>query len=411
MNSAYFTTRTAMTRTTLLAALVLALLLPGRARAQADDLDAMITSSLDRAAEQYTLLDETVPDTLLPRTIRPDGTLWMHEPGWWTSGFFPGSLWYLYEHTGDPEMKARAEARTGLIEGEKLNAYDHDIGFKINDSFGNALRITGDTSRYAPVITTAARTLLTRFDPDVGLIRSWGDRADQTDPYLVIIDNMMNLDLLFDATRLSGDSSFYDVAVTHADHTLQHFFRPDGSSYHVVEFDPQTGEVLRKRTAQGAADSSAWARGQAWGLYGFTETYANTGEARYLEQAREIADFILTHPNLPADKVPYWDFDAPGSPDTYRDASAAAITAAALLELSGHVSDSLRTAYRDAAVSMLRALSQPPYRADVGENHHFLLKHSVGSLPAGSEVDVPLTYADYYYLEGLLRLQQILDRR
>lgn len=374
-----------------------------------DEDRALIEASLDRAAEQYTRMDETVPGTLLPRTTRPDGTLWMHEPGWWTSGFFPGSLWYLYEHTGDPQMKARAENRTDLIEEEKHNAFDHDIGFKINNSFGNALRITGDTSRYVPVIVTAARTLLERYDPDVGLIRSWGDRDDQEEPYLVIIDNMMNLDLLFDATELSRDSSFYDVAMSHADNTLRHFFRPDGSSYHVIEFDPQTGEVLRKRTAQGAADSSAWARGQAWGLYGFTQTYGNTGDERYLEQARTIADFILMHPDLPEDGIPYWDFDAPGIPDTYRDASAAAIMASALLELSGYVDDdSRRTAYRDAAARTLRTLSRAEYLADVGTNNHFILKHSVGSLPAGSEVDVPLTYADYYYLEGLLRLQELM---
>lgn len=370
----------------------------------------MIETSLERATEQYSRMDKMVPDTLLPRTTRPDGSLWLHEPGWWTSGFFPGSLWYLYEYTGDPDIKARAEARTALIKGEKNNARDHDIGFKINDSFGNALRITGDTSRYAPVIVTAARTLIERYDPDVGLIRSWGDRTNQSDPYLVIIDNMMNLDLLFDATKLSSDSSFYEVAVTHADETMEHHFRADGSSYHVVEFDPQTGEVLRKRTAQGAADSSAWARGQAWGLYGFTETFGNTGDVRYLRQARQIANFILTHPNLPEDGIPYWDFDAPGIPDAYRDASAAAITASALLELHGYVEDdSLRATYREVAANMLRTLSQPEYLAEVDSNNNFVLKHSVGNLPGDSEVDVPLTYADYYYLEGLLRLQELKE--
>ncbi len=371
---------------------------------------AMLGPPLERAAQQYRLMDESLPDSLLPRTTRPDGSLATHRPGWWTSGFFPGSLWYLYEHTGDPDLKARAVARTELIEGEKENASDHDIGFKINNSFGNALRITGDTSRYAPVVITAARTLLERFDPDVGLIRSWGDRNDRTGPYLVIIDNMMNLALLFRATELTGDSTFYHVAVTHADRTLEHHFRPDGSSYHVVEFDPATGEVLRKRTAQGAADSSAWARGQAWGLYGFTEAYRETGHARYLQMATRIADFILSHPNYPEDGVPYWDFDAPGIPETYRDASAGAITASALLELSGYVDEPLRTAYREAATTTLRTLSQPRYLAGVGENNHFILKHSVGHLPENSEVDVPLTYADYYFLEGLLRLKEIYGK-
>lgn len=398
-----------MNRTAFVSLLLLAVSLGACRTTQHDEKHlAMIDSSLKQAAEQYRLMDQSLADSLLPRTMLPDGSLATHEPGWWTSGFFPGSLWYLYEHTGDPDVKARAVARTELIEGEKYNASDHDIGFKINDSFGNALRITGDTSRYAPVIITAANTLLERFDRDVGQIRSWGDRNDQQGPYMVIIDNMMNLDLLFEASKLTGDSAFYDVAVTHADNTLEHHFRPDGSSYHVVHFDPQTGEVRRKRTAQGAADSSAWARGQAWGLYGYTEAYGETGYERYLEQANEIADFILTHPRLPEDGIPYWDFDAPDIPDAYRDASAGAITASALLELGGYVDDdSLRSTYRDAARKMLRSLSQPPYRAEVGTNNNFLLKHSVGSLPGDSEVDVPLTYADYYYLEGLLRLQEL----
>lgn len=379
----------------------------GAARAQTASTlsDDVITASLDRAVAQYRMMDEAVPDSLLPRTTREDGSLWTHRPGWWTSGFFPGSLWFLYEYTGDPEMRARAEARTWLVEGEKNNTYNHDIGFKINDSFGNALRITGDSSRYAPVITQAAKTLVRRFDPGVGLIRSWGELDDEEGPYIVIIDNMMNLALLFHATELTGDSTYYDIALAHADHTIRDHFRPDGSSYHVVEYDPDTGSVLRKRTAQGAADSSDWARGQAWGLYGFTEVYGWTGLQRYLDQAVTIADFILENPTLPEDGVPYWDFEAPGIPNAYRDASAGAITASALLELSGYVDDERAATYREAATRMLGSLSGPPYLAEVGENNHFILKHSVGSLPDDSEVDVPLTYADYYFIEGLLRLR------
>ncbi len=365
-----------------------------------------IDESLASAAVQYRMMDESLPDSLLPRTISPSGTLVTHRPGWWTSGFFPGSLWYLYEATGDPDMKARAEARTWLIEGEKGNVSDHDIGFKINDSFGNALRLTGDSARYAPVVVTAAKTLVRRFDPAVGLIRSWGNLGDKKNPYLVIIDNMMNLDLLFEATRLTGDSTFYLVAVTHADNTLRHHYRPDGSSYHVLEYDPVTGAVLRKRTAQGHADESAWARGQAWGLYGFTEAYGETGLDRYLQQATKIADFLLNHQNLPEDGVPYWDFDAPDIPNALRDASAGSIMASALLELARYADPARASRYREAAEKTLRSLSAAPYRAAVGENHNFLLEHSVGHIPQNSEVDVPLTYADYYYLEGMLRLRE-----
>ncbi len=369
-------------------------------------LNAMVEASLDHAAEQYAAMDRAVPDTLSPRTLNTDGTLRTSGAGWWTSGFFPGSLWYLYQYTRDPALKRRAMARTWALEREKLNASDHDIGFKIFSSFGNAWRLTGD-STLVPVLMTAARTLATRFDPRVGAIRSWGARSDTTGPYTVIIDNMMNLQLLFWAARRSGDSTLFDIAVSHADKTLENHFRPDGSSYHVVEYDPHTGAVLRKRTQQGWADSSAWARGQAWGLYGFTAAYRETGYARYLRQAEKIAHFILTNPHLPADGVPYWDFDAPDIPDTYRDVSAAAITASALLELGNFVGDSLRTVYRGEAVTILRTLSQPPYRTADGQKADFLLDHGVGNLPGKSEVDVPLSYADYYYLEGLTRLRAI----
>ncbi len=370
-------------------------------------LDTLAAASLEQAVAQYRAMDETLPDTLFPRTINPDGTLRTNTSEWWTSGFFPGSLWYLYEFTGNDDLKTRALARTAAVEPESRNASDHDIGFKVYNSFGNALRLTGDTTNI-PVLLTAAQTLTTRFDPAVGAIRSWGAHPDTTSPYLVIIDNMMNLELLFWATRHSSDSSYYHLALAHADTTLANHFRPDGSSYHVLEYDPLTGAVLKKRTAQGYADSSSWARGQAWGLYGYTMTYRETGLARYLDQANAIAQFLLNHPDLPEDKVPYWDLNAPDIPDALRDASAAAITASALLELSGFVDEPQRTFYLDNAATMLRTLSTSAYRAVPGTNHNFLLQHGVGHLPADSEVDVPLSYADYYYIEGLLRAREML---
>ncbi|GEM_PF-556871 len=369
---------------------------------------AIIEGSLDRAVPQYTAMDEMLPDTLFPRTARPDATILTSNSAWWTSGFFPGSLWYLYEYTGDPELQQRALARTRALEREKLNTSDHDIGFKIYNSFGHGWRLTGE-SAFLPVLMTAARSLATRFDPRVGAIRSWGTHPDITRRYLVIIDNMMNLELLFWAAKYTGETSLFDIAVSHADQTLAHHFRSDGSSYHVVEYDPVTGEVVRKRTEQGHSDASAWARGQAWGLYGYTMAFRETGYARYLEQAKKIARFMLTHPHLPDDRVPYWDFDAPGIPNTYRDASAAAITASALLELSRFTEDSLRTVYRDNAVMILRTLSGPTYRTEPGGNAQFLLHHGVGNLPARSEVDVPLSYADYYYIEALLRLRRLVQ--
>ncbi|HEX5169841.1 MAG TPA: glycoside hydrolase family 88 protein [Cyclobacteriaceae bacterium] len=373
---------------------------------KSNDLMAVSVESLEQAVQQYKAMDKSLPDSLFPRSVRPDSTLWMVKSDWWTTGFFPGSLWYLYEYSGDPLIMEAAQARTTALRNEQFNDRDHDLGFKMYCSFGNGLRITSDSS-YVPVLLTAAKTLIKRFDPKVGCIRSWGDYKNTTDPYLVIIDNMMNLELLFWATKQSGDSSFYNVAIAHADTTLHNHFRPDGSSYHVVEYDPQTGHVLKKRTAQGSADESAWARGQAWGLYGYTMSYRETGYKRYLDHAEKIANFLLNHPNLPEDKIPYWDFNAPNIPDALRDASAAAIMASALLELSTFTKDDNRQNYFDSAEKILLNLSKDDYRSKSGENSNFLLKHGVGHIPEKSEVDVPLSYADYYYIEGLLRYRKM----
>ena len=291
----------------------------------------IVESSLNLAVEQYTAMDQVLPDSLFPRTMAEDGSLVTNESRWWTSGFFPGSLWYLYEYTRDPSLKERAVARTCDMEKEKDDIWGHDVGFKMYCSFGNGLRLTSDTS-YIPVLITAANSLISRFNPKVGCIRSWGDRDDEAD-YLVIVDNMMNLELLFWATRQTGDSTYLNIAVTHSDNTLANHYRPDGSSYHVLRYDQKTGKVTAKQTAQGYSDESAWARGQAWGLYGFVMAFRETGYQRYLDHAQKIAGFILNHPNLPADKIPYWDFDAPDIPNALRDASAAAIIASALLEL------------------------------------------------------------------------------
>jgi unsaturated chondroitin disaccharide hydrolase len=370
-------------------------------RAQTSKIKTMLEASLELAANQYFRMSNSLPDSLFPRAVDRNGNLVSNRSAWWTSGFFPASLWYLSGHTRNAELREKAILKSKAVEKEKLNISDHDIGFKIYCPFGNAFKITGD-STLLPVIVTAARSLIQRFNPKVGLIRSWGEIND-TKEYIVIIDNMMNLELLFAATRITGDSAFYRVAVSQADRTIEQHFRPDGSSYHLVVYNPTTGEVQTKRTAQGYSDSSAWARGQAWGLYGYTVCYRETGHTRYLEQAKRIATFLLTHPNLPADKIPYWDFDAPGIPATYRDASAAAIMASSLLELSDYCMGVEKSRYRQEATEILKTLSSPLYRTSLNEVHNFLLKHSVGHLPAGSEVDTPLSYADYYYIEAMLR--------
>lgn len=378
-------------------------------QSQRSSLHQTINSSLSLAAEQYVILDHLLADSLFPRNIGKEEKLVTNKSGWWTSGFFPASLWYLYEYTQDPVLKDIATRKSKMVEREKLNTSDHDIGFKIYCPFGNQLHITSDSST-VPIIITAAQSLCKRFDPKVGLIRSWGSIQDTKD-YVVIIDNMMNLELLFAATRLTGDSSYYKVAVSQADKTIDNHFRPDGSSYHVLDYDPATGAVRKKRTAQGFADESAWARGQAWGLYGYTVCYRETRDKRYLQQAQKIAAFMLKHQNMPADKIPYWDFNAPNIPNALRDASAAAIMASALLELSGYVNKKERKSYITTATTIITTLSDTTYRTKMNEKSNFLLKHSVGHLPANSEVDTPLSYADYYYLEAMLRWKKLNPKK
>jgi unsaturated chondroitin disaccharide hydrolase len=334
-----------------------------------------------------------------PRSVKAD-TLVAVPSRDWTSGFYSGSLWYMYDFTKDKKWEQAARKWTAGLEKEKYNTHTHDLGFMLYCSFGNGLRLTGDPA-YKEILLQGAKSLSKRFNPVTGVIKSWDHGKWQ---FPVIIDNMMNLELLFWATKVSGDSSFYKIAVSHANTTLKNHFRPDNSSYHVLNYDTLTGDVIEKITAQGYANESAWARGQAWGMYGYTVAYRETKDKRYLDQAVKIADFFLKHPNLPKDKVPYWDFNAPNIPNEERDASAAAIMASGLLELSVHAN---RKDFKTSAEEILASLSTPAYLASTGSNHDFILMHSVGHKPAKSEIDVPIIYADYYYIEGLLRYRNM----
>ena len=335
------------------------------------------------------------PDLVSPRASEKN-KLKLVKGQDWTSGFFPGELWFLYEYTGNKEWLIPAKRFTAALESQKFYGGTHDLGFMIYCSFGNGYRLTGDTA-YKSVIIQAAKTLSTRFNPVAGVIKSWDFASDSKWKYPVIIDNMMNLELLFEATKLTGDSSFYKVAVSHANTTIKNHFRPNYSSYHVIDYDPVTGAVRQKITAQGYSDSSSWARGQAWGLYGYTMTYRETKNKIYLEQAGKIADYILSR--LPEDKIPYWDYDAPGIPNEPMDASAAAIAASALYELYTFTG---KTVYRKTADKILEKLCAG-YLSPVDQNNGFILLHSTGHKPAKSEIDVSLIYADYYFLEALMR--------
>jgi unsaturated chondroitin disaccharide hydrolase len=364
----------------------------------------IINKNMKEAATQYKLLAKNRPVDSFPKTYYPLYHKYeFSNSGWWCSGFYPGTLLYLYQQTKDESLYQEALRVLTMLAKEKDNKSTHDLGFMMYCSFGNANHIKPQPA-YNDILLTSARSLATRFNPTVGCIRSWNSNPNE---YLVIIDNMMNLELLFWATRYSGDSSFYKIAVTHANTTLKNHFRPDYSSYHVLNYDIATGKVKQKRTAQGAADESAWARGQTWGLYGYTMTYRETKDKIYLEQARHIAHFLLHHPRLPADKIPYWDFDAPGIPNALRDASAAAIMASALIELSHYVDKKEAKEYISAAEKILTNLSGTHYKAAVGTNGGFILQHSVGHMPNKTEVDVPLSYADYYFIEAMVRYKQL----
>jgi len=364
-----------------------------------------INKNLQSAAEQYKVLMQKVPEGVMPETFT-DGKLVTCKPENWIAGFYPGNLIFLFEATGDSSFYKEAINKIKLMEPEQFNTSTHDLGFMMYCSYGNLYKVSPE-EKYKEILLNSARSLSTRFNPKVGCIRSWGNSNDSTE-FKVIIDNMMNLELLTWATKQTGDSSFYHIAVSHANTTMKNHFRLDNSSYHVVVYNPETGKVIKKITAQGAADSSAWARGQSWGLYGFTMMYRETKDKKYLLLAQKIAAFILGNKNLPADKIPYWDYDAPKIPITYRDASTAAIMASALIELSGYSNTTLSKKYLSAADVILHSLSSPQYSASTGEDGGFIIKHSVGNMNANADVDVPLPYADYYYLEALLRYKKLL---
>jgi len=340
-----------------------------------------------------------------PRSVNPDGTVRLAPLPDWTAGFFPGSLWYGYELSGDKRLKEQAQRFTLSLDSARYITNTHDLGFLLFSSYGNAYRITGD-KQYLPVLADGAKNLFARFNPKVGVIRSW-DFGNWH--YPVIIDNMINLEYLYWAAKAFNQPPYANAASTHAMTTLKNHFRKDYSSYHLVDYDPATGKVLKKMTHQGLSDESSWARGQAWGLYGYTMCYQNTKNPTFIKQAEHIASFMMNNPHMPKDKIPAWDFDVHNALETdllaIKDASAAAVMASALLELSTQVKDGQK--YFDYAEAILKTLSSDEYLAKPGENHFFILKHSVGAFLYDSEIDTPLDYADYYYLEAIKRYMDI----
>lgn len=380
--------------------LVISLL--ANAQLSKQDMKKLVDDNLRLAIKQYKYMQTLVPADKMPRSYDSvKNELVTSGTEWWCSGFYPGSLWYLYEYSKDEQLKKEAIRSTALLEKEKNNKGTHDLGFMLYCSYGNGYRLTKNKT-YRDIMITGAKSLSTRFNPAVGCIKSWNSNSRWQ--YPVIIDNMMNLEFLLEMSKLSGDPSFSKIAITHANTTIKNHYRADFSSYHVIDYDSVTGKKIKANTAQGAFDESAWARGQSWGLYGFVVMYRETKNKEYLSFAEKIANFLLHHKNLPADKIPYWDYNALGIPNTYRDASAAAIMCSALLELAKYSTGDQQKEYSDAAVTIIKNLSA--YVAAEKTNGGFLLKHSVGHLPAKSEIDVPLTYADYYFIEALMRYKE-----
>ena len=379
-----------------------------------ENIQLLLKDNVEFASKQFDLrIGEIEKRNKLinPVTLDRQGNLISCEYSDWRSGFFPGSLWYLYELSNNSKYLDWAKRYTNEIIEAKDITWSHDVGFIIGCSFGNGYRLEKD-SLYKSVIIDAAKSLITRFKPQIGVLQSWdvsnGWQSKRGWECPVIIDNMMNLELLFLASKLSGDSIYYNIAVSHANRTLVDFFRSDGSCYHVVDYSLKDGSVRKKQTAQGYNNESIWSRGHAWAIYGYVACFRETRDSKYLTQAIKTFNMLKSHPDLPFDCIPYWDMSTPDIPNTPRDVSAAACIASALYELASFDCIKESNYYVNYADSIMRSLSSDAYRAKVGTNAYFLLLHSVGSVPHGAEIDVPLNYADYYFLEAIQRRERLL---
>lgn len=376
-------------------------------KGELEDFNPQITLDLNALKTREVLKSLSSYDSF-PRNIEKNQKDWgLVGVKDWCSGFWPGVLWYAYEASVDEEIKKEAERFTNPIKTIAYNvAENHDIGFMVNCSFGNAYRITGN-NEYKKVLLAAADTLATLYNPKVGTILSWPSEVHKF-RHNSIIDNMMNLELLFWASKNGENKSLYNIAKSHADQTMKYIVRKDNAVYHVGSFNEETGEFLKGYTHQGYADESMWARGQTWGIYGFSVAYRETGDKAFLDTAIRLSDHYIKR--LPKDRIPFWDFDDPKIPNSPRDASAAAVAACGMLELSQLVKDeALETKYYEAAKSYIEELSSDNYLS--GNTNQALLLHSTGHYPKNSEIDVPIVYADYYFMEALLRLKKINESK
>jgi unsaturated chondroitin disaccharide hydrolase len=381
-------------------------------KTKSDSLD--VNKELDYCLQQTSaaIKDLKSDSSFIPRSIANGKKEWRYvNYRDWTCGFWPGILWYEYEYSKNDMWKQQAQRNSqALYPLVDSAAIDHDLGFQVFTSIGNGYRLTGD-SIYKSILLRAADTVSKLFNPKVGTMLSWPREVPGVDWPLrhnTIMDNMINLELLFWASKNGGNKQLYDMAVKHAETTIQNHFRSDYTSYHVVVYDTATGKKIKGITHQGYNDSSMWARGQSWAIYGYTMVYRETKDAKFLDFAQQVTDLYLK--NLPDDLIPYWDFNAPDIPNAPKDASAACVVASALLELSTFVNDKTKAEeYRSKAEKMLVSLSSEKYQSRE-VNDAFLL-HSTGHKPNGGEVDASIIYADYYYIEALLRLKRLKERK
>jgi len=357
--------------------------------------DSESASEHAAAKLEATLGEINYNPTLHPSYTDPETGKWVAEHmnrEEWTSGFFAGSLWKMYQITGEEKWRNAATDWTADLEPMSLKASDHDTGFRIFTSYGSGFLLTDNLS-YSRTILRGAQTLATRFDPDISAIKSW----DWIGNFPVIIDNLMNLEILFWAARESGNNELYNIALAHAETSLEHHIRDDGSSYHIVDFD-ENGDVIWKDTRQGYGPESVWARGQAWAIYGFSMIYRYTGEQKFLDASEKASAWFID--NLSDDFVPIYDFLEPVPSVQTKDASAAAIAASGFLELYTVTGKNI---YFNTAVNILNSLSTESY-STLADSQNSVLKRSTLHRGKGR---LGTSYADYYYLEAIVRYLNI----
>lgn len=335
-----------------------------------------------------------------PHVAREDGVYDDLRHSWWTSGFWPGLLWLMYDVSGKEAFKNAAwdwDAKLERCFSEHPISLHHDVGFQFLPTAVIKYELTGDKEGLR-IGLKAANYLAGRFNVEGGFIRAWeGDKAIGW----AIVDCMMNIPLLFWASRTTGDPRYKQIAMRHADTFLKYAIRDDGSVAHILSFDPETGEFIEQLGGQGLSATSSWSRGNAWALHGLAVAYRCTGELRYLNAAKRVSHYFIA--SLPDDHVPHWDFRAHPIEAEERDTSAGSIAASGLLELAALVPEDERRIYAGAAERMLLSLAERYATWDRPE-HGAILVEGTGNKPAGSNINVSLIYGDYYFAEAFAKL-------